>query len=62
MRGNGFDSMPVRVKNEGSEVIGVVEGTRSGRPVVPTAGSECGGMEAPHCRSIGCTEAQVHAA
>jgi hypothetical protein len=62
VRGNGFDSMPVRVKNEGSEVVGVIEGTQSGRSILPAAGGERGGMKGLHSRSIGRTEAQMHAA
>ena len=42
---DGLDVVAVRVEHEGSVIIGVIMGTKAGRPVVLAASGNRGGIE-----------------
>ena len=59
---HGFDAVPVWIKNEGCEIIGMIEAAQSGRAIVLATDRQRGSVKGVDSRSIRRAEAQMHAA
>ena len=57
-----LDAMSVRIDNEGSVVIAMIDRARTGSAVVATAGRNCGGMKRAHRLAIRRTKTEVQTA
>lgn len=57
---DGFYAMPVGIEDEGAEIVRVIWRPQPGRPVVPTARPERGGVEGTHRGSIWRAETKMH--